>query len=253
MTLYDPILCRDQKGARLHTNTVHNSLDPKWDEAFYMPVHDQASTLEILLYDDDFVNDQLIGRIEFDLSNSVTFTGSDKQRAKRLKKNMERWRKAGRRLGLAALFGSRGLEEARAHRALLRAGLIIKELPAEPEPEADPEPSEHVEVSGELEWYKVKRVDRHRHKHTKPHGEEAAGNVHENVKHLGEIRVCVRFAPKEQEDYLLKKWAKKDVAVGRIKAKTSNYRVRTLSNERKCGWIKGLNWIKVPDKAQHLP
>jgi hypothetical protein len=30
-------------GARLHTHTVHDTLDPVWDEAFYMPVHGQAS------------------------------------------------------------------------------------------------------------------------------------------------------------------------------------------------------------------
>ena len=27
-------------------------------------------------------------------------------------------------------------------------------------------------------------------------------------------------------------------------AKTATYRVRTLSNERKYGWLRGLNWIK---------
>ena len=71
-------------------------------------------------------------RMEFwrcvNLHHLCTYVLADKQRAKRLKKNMVRWRKAGRRLGLAALFGSRGLEEARAHRALLYAvGLLAWE------------------------------------------------------------------------------------------------------------------------------
>jgi hypothetical protein len=41
----DPYVRVAVDGARLHTHTVHDTLDPVWDEAFYMPVHGQASRI----------------------------------------------------------------------------------------------------------------------------------------------------------------------------------------------------------------
>ena len=60
-----------------------------------------------------------------------------------------------------------------------------------------------AKVSGELAWYKLERVEAH--KPCRWHSSGVATDIAEGaVRHLGEIRLCVRFAPKGQEDYLLK-------------------------------------------------
>jgi hypothetical protein len=112
--------------------------------------------------------------------------------------------------------------------ALVELALAAEPTP-EPEPEAEPEPElemwkqadgGHFEVTGELAWYKIERVKKH--KPCRWHSNEAATeSLEEAKKHLGEIRLCVRFAPKHQEKDLLKEWAKTDVAAGRIKARRS--------------------------------
>ena len=42
---------------------------------------------------------------------------------------------------------------------------------------------------------------------------------------------------------MVKQWTKADIAAERIRPKAESYRCRTLTNERKYGWLYGLNWL----------
>ena len=70
-----------------------------------------------MLYDHDFINDTLIGKIEFDLSNAVTFVGTDDQHAERLRGNMSKWRQHGLQAGKGAAFGLHVRQRSRDARA----------------------------------------------------------------------------------------------------------------------------------------
>ena len=56
------------------------------------------------------------------------------------------------------------------------------------------------------------------------------------------VRIRLKYAPKDREEYLLKLWHQEDFNAGRVKDKTHTYRLRTLSNEIKYGWLHALHW-----------
>eukprot|EP01052_Picozoa_sp_SAG31_P010548 SAG31_NODE_580_length_13940_cov_16.175349_10_plen_2543_part_00 len=152
-------------GQTLHTQTVHDTVTPVWNEAFYFPVRRSEEEFAVVqLFDDDFVNDSIVGEVRISLDELISdCVGSHP--------------------------GSKAWDE----------------------------------------WYKVQAVRK--------------SPKLDTGQTLGEVRIRLKFVDHETEEEVLNKWIREDIKAERIRPKAETYRCRTLTNERKYGWLYALNWL----------
>ena len=153
-------------GQRLHTATLHDTVNPRWNEAFYFPVRcAEQELMEIEVFDDDFGPDVVIGKISVPLDGIIAAeSGSTDGSAP-----FEKW-------------------------------VTIEPTKKSPK------------LTGEITT-------------------------------LGQVHIRIKFCPRDEEQEVIRKWTLADIKAERIMPKTEAYRFRTLTNERKYGWLFGLNWL----------
>ena len=196
-------------GERLHTQTANNTLEPTWNEAFYFPIRaaeddaeddpaaekkkskkkrkkddeedektskpllDPRRHVHIEVYDDDFLNDPIIGKIDICLDDV---------------------------------------------------------LPLIAEPGSPGSPGSPGRGDTWDEWIDIERVKK-------------SPVLDDNEFTLGSVHIQIKYVLRDDEEEVKKVWTRDDINAGRIKPKSEKYRLRTLSNERKYGWLHALNWV----------
>eukprot|EP01050_Picozoa_sp_SAG11_P020368 SAG11_NODE_3420_length_2459_cov_1.170763_1_plen_416_part_00 len=208
----------------LHTTTVADTLEPTFNESFYLPVRrleGERALIEVM--DDDFYHDALIGEIGIDLSEFIHEHDPEVELSKLKLKLSKLSPSELRQRALTDGVATKDVDSALNSPVDTKAALIDLIVATGAE-------SANTWMRPQARWFEIERTL----------SSPTLDDTGAGVDGLGAVQLRIQFCPRDREHELLQKWRNSDVRHGRIEHKKDVVRLRTVTNERKYGWLHGL-------------